>query len=106
MTGDSKNRVSTREACSECERSQTNWKETLTKRLVGPGGTLEGKELLGDIGLSCSLTSSNLIDHLMKHNSVSVIIRKLKAHFARHGIPEQLVIDNGSPFSSSDFLKS
>ena len=46
------------------------------------------------------------LDHLMKHNSVSVIIRKLKVHFARHGIPEQLFIDNGSQFSSSDFLKS
>ena len=33
------------------------------------------------------------------------VIRKLKAHFARHGIPEQLVTDNGSQFTSRDFLK-
>ena len=33
------------------------------------------------------------------------VIRKLKAHFARHGIPEQLVTDNGSQFTSGDFLK-
>jgi len=44
------------------------------------------------------------LDHLRSTTSVSVI-RKLKAHFARHGIPEQLVTDNGPQFSSSDFLK-
>ena len=33
------------------------------------------------------------------------VIRKLKAHFARHGIPEQLVTDNGAQFTSRDFLK-
>ena len=31
------------------------------------------------------------------------VIRKLKAHFACHGIPEQLVTDNGSQFMSRDF---
>ena len=31
--------------------------------------------------------------------------RKLKAHFARYGIPEQLVTDNGPQFASRDFLK-
>ena len=31
------------------------------------------------------------------------VIRKLKAHFARHGPPETLVSDNGPPFNSKDF---
>ena len=44
------------------------------------------------------------LDHLRSTTSVSVI-RKLKAHFARHDIPEQLVRDNGPQFSYSDFLK-
>ena len=44
------------------------------------------------------------LDHLRSPSSVCVI-RKLKAHFARHGIPEQLVTDNGSQFTSRDFLK-
>ena len=33
------------------------------------------------------------------------VIRKLRAHFARHGIPEQLVTDKGAHFTSRDFLK-
>ena len=31
--------------------------------------------------------------------------QKVKGSFARHGIPEQLVTDNGSKFTSRDFLK-
>ena len=33
------------------------------------------------------------------------VIRKPKAHFARYGIPEQLVTDNGPQFASCYFLK-
>ena len=44
------------------------------------------------------------LDHLRSPSSVCVI-RKLKAHFLRHGIPEQLVTDTGSQFTSPDFLK-
>jgi len=44
------------------------------------------------------------LDHLRSPSSVCVI-RKVKAHFTRHSIPEQLVIDNGSQFTSRDFLK-
>ncbi|XP_022802273.1 uncharacterized protein K02A2.6-like [Stylophora pistillata] len=42
--------------------------------------------------------------HLKSPSSVCVL-RELKAHFARHGIPEQLVTDNGSQFTSRDFLR-
>ena len=31
------------------------------------------------------------------------VVKKLKAHLARHGIPEQLVSENGQPFSSAKF---
>ena len=44
------------------------------------------------------------LDHLRGTSSVYVI-KKLKGHFARRGIPEQLVTDNGPQFVSRDFLK-
>ena len=31
------------------------------------------------------------------------VVKKLKAHLAQHGIPDQLVSDNGQPFSSAKF---
>ena len=42
------------------------------------------------------------IDHL-PNTSSKTVIHKLKAHFARHGIPDTVVSDNGPQFSSSDF---
>ena len=33
------------------------------------------------------------------------VIRKLKAHLARHGIPDQFVSDNGQPFVSDKFCE-
>ena len=31
------------------------------------------------------------------------VVKKLKGHLPRHGIPDQLVLDNGQPFSSTEF---
>ena len=42
------------------------------------------------------------IDRLYDTESKTVI-QKMKAHFARHGIPQQLVTDNGPQFTSSSF---
>ena len=44
------------------------------------------------------------IDRLEDTRSV-IVIRKLKNHFSRYGIPEQLVSDNGPKFSSEVFEK-
>ena len=44
------------------------------------------------------------LDHL-RSTSSGYVINKLKGHFATHGIPEQLVTDNGQQFVSRDFLK-
>ncbi|CAB3998068.1 Transposon Ty3-G Gag-Pol poly [Paramuricea clavata] len=42
------------------------------------------------------------LDHLKNISSVHVI-RKIKSHFARHGIPEQVITDNGPQFVAHDF---
>ena len=41
----------------------------------------------------------------MTTNTASQVINKLKPHFARYGIPRQLVSDNGPQFSSREFEK-
>ena len=107
MTGDIKNHVSTCEACREYERGQT--KETLRSHetpsrpwqyVAADLFELEGKSYLVT---SDYFSDFFELDHLRSTSSVHVI-RKLKAHFARHGIPEQLVTDNGPQFVSRDFL--
>ena len=42
------------------------------------------------------------VDHLQKTTS-SHVIKKLKQHFARHGIPDTMVSDNGPQFASEEF---
>ena len=42
------------------------------------------------------------IDHL-QNTEAKTVITKLKHHFARHGIPDQVVTDNGPQFSIQDF---
>ena len=42
------------------------------------------------------------VDRLSKTTSKSVI-KRLKQHFARHGIPDTLITDNGPQFSASSF---
>jgi len=108
MTADIKNYVSTCEACREFERGQV--KETIMspetpnrpwQRVAADLFELEGKTYLVT---SDYYSDFFQLDHLRSPSSVCVI-RKLKAHFARHGIPEQLVTDNGSQFTSRVFLK-
>lgn len=102
MAGDIKNHVSTCEACREYERGQT--KETLKSHHT-PSWRCQyvAADLLELEGKSYSVTSDYFsdffeLDQLRSITLVSVI-KKLKAHFARHGIPKQLVTDNGPQFS-------
>ena len=108
MTGDIKNYVSTCEACREYEQGQR--KETLTSHEVPSRPwqfaaadlfELNGKSYLVTVDYFSDFLE---LDHLRSTSSVYVI-KKLKGHFARHGIPEQLVTDNGPQFVSRDFLK-
>ena len=107
MSGDIKNHVSSCEACSKYEQSQT--KETLKSHQTPDRpwqyvGTdlfeLEGKNYLVTSDYFSDLFE---LDHLRSTASVSVT-RKHKVHFGRHSILEQLVTDNGPQFSSSNFL--
>ena len=43
------------------------------------------------------------VDELLSTTSAAVI-RKLSSHFARHGIPETVISDNGPQFTSDEFL--
>ena len=108
MTADIKNQVSTYETYREHERGQA--KETMTspetptrpwQRVAADLFEFEGKTYLVTLDYYSDFFES---DHLRSPSSVSVI-RKLRAHFARHGISEQLVTDNGSQFTSRDFLR-
>ena len=108
MTGDIKNYVSTCEACREYEQGQR--KETLTSHeapsrpwhfVAADLFELNGKSYLVTVDYFSDFFE---LDHQRSTSSVYVI-KKLKGHFARHGIPEQLVTDNGPQFVSRDFLK-
>ena len=109
MTAEIKNHVFTCEACREHERGQA--KETMMspetpsrpwQRVAADLCEFEEKKTY----LVTSDYFSNFfeLDYLRSPSSASVI-RKFKAHFARYGIPEQLVTDNGPQFASRDFLK-
>ena len=49
------------------------------------------------------LTNFWEVDHLRDDTSTCSIIRKLKLNFARYGIPQKLVSDNGPQFTSQEF---
>ena len=108
MTGDIKNHVSTCEACREYEHSQT--KETIMSHKT-PNHPWQriAVDLFEYDGKTYMVTSDYFsdffkLDNLRSTTSVFVI-KKPKAHFTRHGIPEQLISDNGPQFVSHDFLK-
>ena len=42
---------------------------------------------------------------MTKNKKGSEVVRALKSIFARHGIPEKIRSDNGSPFDSSEYAR-
>ena len=107
MTGYIKNYVSTCEACGKYEQGQR--KETLTSHeapsrpwqfVAADLFELNGKGYLVTVDYFSDFFE---LDHLRSTFSVYVI-KKLKGHFARHGIPEQLVTDNGPQFVSREMV--
>ncbi|XP_074655641.1 uncharacterized protein LOC141909154 [Tubulanus polymorphus] len=45
------------------------------------------------------------VDRLVKSTKSTPVIAKLKAHFARYGIPDIIISDNGPQFASKEFRK-
>uniref|UniRef100_A0A2C9LXE6 Integrase catalytic domain-containing protein n=1 Tax=Biomphalaria glabrata TaxID=6526 RepID=A0A2C9LXE6_BIOGL len=108
MTGDIKHYISTCEICQAFQPNQQ--KETLMNHEVPTHPwekvlvdlfTLDGKDYL-----VCVYYYSNFceVDRL-ENTSSETVIRKLKAHFARYGIPSTVVSDNGPQLSSDSFAK-
>ena len=106
MTSDMRQYISSCEACRKYETSQG--KETLMShevpdRMWQKVGTdlfqMDDKDFLLTVDYYSNFWE---IDRLEDTRSATVI-RKLKNHFSRYGIPEQLVSDNGPQFSSEKF---
>ena len=106
MTNDIRDFTQRWETCREYEHAQS--KEPLMSheiplrpwQKVGADLlTLNGKDYLITVDYYSNFWEiDRLYDTLSK-----TVIYKMKAHFARYGIPEQLVTDNGLQFSSSRF---
>ena len=62
---------------------------------------LHGKDYLVSVDYYSNFIE---VDRLYSTSS-SAIIHKLKAHMARHGIPERVVSDNGPQYSSEEFRR-
>ena len=106
MTNDVREHTQKCETCREFEQSQP--KEPLMNhelpsrpwQKVGADLlTLNDKDYLVTVDYYSNFWE---IDRLYDTASKTVI-QKLKAHFSRYGIPEQLVTDNGPQFASSSF---
>lgn len=99
------------QACETCrEFEQTHCKETLMsheiperawEKIAADLFTYKNKEYLITV---CYKSNFWELDRLYDTKS-STIIKKLKAHLARYGIPKQLVSDNGPQFDSNEFKK-
>ena len=107
MTSEIKEYISTCEHCRKFETSQQ--KETLQPHDIPhrPWGkvgcdlfTFDGCEYLVTVDYFSNFFE---VEKLGKSYSSKKVINKLKATFARHGIPDTVVSDNGPQFHSEDF---
>ena len=107
MNGDVTAHVS---ACTLCKDFQTaQQKEPLISHET-PNGPWQkvGVDLFEVDGIDYMVTVDYYsgffeLDRLMVNKKADEVITKIKAHFARHGIPSQVMTDNGPPFNSLKF---
>lgn len=95
------------ETCETCQKFETSpQKEPLVLHLwpwekIGVDiFELNGKEYLTTVDYYSNFWE---IDKLHTDAKATTVIAKLKDHFARYGIPNQVVKDNGPQFKSQEF---
>jgi transposase InsO family protein len=106
MNADIRNYIAQCETCRSFENRQA--KETLRshpltdrpwEKTSADLFTLNGKEYL----VVCDYFSNFIEVNYLEDTKSSTIIRKLKGHFARYGIPDCMVTDNSPQFTSDNF---
>ena len=109
MSAEMKHHISACEICREFD-STTYPKETLMSHEVPSRSwekiatdvfTLDGKYYLVTIDYYSNFWE---VDRL-PNTKASTTILKLKSHFARYGIPDQVISDNGPQFTSDEFAE-
>ena len=107
INGEMRDLISRCEACQSYKPAQQ--KETLQahERPTQPWAkaaadlfTEEGRHYLITVDYCTNFWE---VDYLGTDTSSRAVINKLRAHFARHGIPRELITDNGPQFSSGEF---
>ncbi|CAH8629063.1 unnamed protein product [Dicrocoelium dendriticum] len=106
MTGQIKDHVSNCEACRSHDIRQTKEPMMLHDVPDRPWQKV-AVDLFWDNGKDYLLTVDYYSDYfeidLLTTTTTEAVINKLRCQFARHGIPEELVSDNGPQFSSMAF---
>ena len=106
MNADIRNYIAQCETCRSFENRQA--KETLRshsptdrpwEKVSADLFTLNGKDYL----VVCDYFSNFIEVNYLENTKSSTVIRKLKGHFARYGIPDCVVTDNGPQFTSDNF---
>ena len=61
-------------------------------------------------GNNCLVLVDHYSDYIelepLRNTSAVAVIRAMKRNFARHGIPEECVTDNGSQFVSREYVRT
>ena len=108
MNADMKDYISKCSVCrstSDCQQKETMMPHDIPDRPWAKVGvdlfSLNNRDYLITVDYYSNFWE---VDNLSSTESISVI-RKLKAHFARYGIPDVVMSDNGPQFSSERFAK-
>ena len=108
MSQEIENYISQCTVCMEYGRKQQ--KETLKSHAISshPWQNI-ACDLMDLSGFAYLVTVDTYSDFIevdrLSSKKAGDVIRQLKIHMARHGIPEELMTDNGPPFSSSEFAE-